>query len=97
VQAFGKVLDVLGGPIIAFCCVGTRSASLWPMSQAQPGTAEEIVATTELTGYGLAALLLRSEERIEPCSGPGLWTKCSNTMTLMAAAKKHQTEMNQAV
>jgi hypothetical protein len=88
-------LDQLDGPI--FFHTGTRASNLWAICQAEPGKAEEVTATAEQAGYDLAALQPGPEARVGPCTGSGLWTKCSNTMTLMAAAKKHQTEMNQAV
>lgn len=55
VVAFGTALDELPRPVLAFCRTGTRSATLWALSQAAKGTAVDVIATAQTAGYDLSA------------------------------------------
>lgn len=56
VAQFAKALANMPGPKLAFCRTGTRSASLWALSQAGTRAAGEILAAAEDAGYDLSAL-----------------------------------------
>ncbi|MEH6471803.1 MAG: TIGR01244 family sulfur transferase [Halopseudomonas sp.] len=56
---FKAVLDDVMGPVLAFCRTGSRSTTLWALSQAQGLSAEAIVAATEAAGYNLTSLIPR--------------------------------------
>ncbi len=45
------------GPVLCYCRSGTRSATLWALSQAGRIEAEEIVAAASAAGYDLSHLL----------------------------------------
>ena len=56
VRAFGDVLEAAKGPVLAFCRTGTRSASLWALSQAGKQPSDAILAATAKAGYDLGTL-----------------------------------------
>ena len=53
---FGHLLANANGPVLAFCRTGTRSASLWALSQAGRLPTKELLETTAEAGYDLSAL-----------------------------------------
>ncbi len=63
ISAFAAALEAAHGPVLAFCRTGTRSASLWALSQAGKLPTEAILAATAQAGYDLAALAPRLAER----------------------------------
>ena len=56
VRAFGDALEAVKGPVLAFCRTGTRSASLWALSQAGKQPSDAILAATAKAGYDLGTL-----------------------------------------
>ncbi len=56
---FGKALDELPKPMVAYCRSGMRSSALWALSQAGQLPAKEIVDTAAGAGYDLKPLLPR--------------------------------------
>lgn len=58
-RAFGAALQTLPGPVLAYCRSGTRSASLWALSQAKHRQASDILAATNAAGYDLSGLAHR--------------------------------------
>ena len=54
--AFAAALDELPGPVIAFCRTGTRSATLWALSNAGRRSADELIRTAAAAGYDLSSL-----------------------------------------
>ena len=48
--AFGAALRELPGPVVAYCRSGTRSATLWSLSQASSRPMTEILAATRAAG-----------------------------------------------
>lgn len=56
VARFAKALADKPGPKLAFCRTGTRSASLWALSQAGRRSPDEILAAARDAGYDLSAL-----------------------------------------
>lgn len=50
-------LEGSAGPVLAFCRSGTRSTTLWALSQAGKLPAEEIVAAAARAGYDMSHLL----------------------------------------
>lgn len=54
--AFDAALSASSGPVFAYCRSGTRSASIWAMTQAGKRPADDILAATSGAGYDLAAL-----------------------------------------
>ncbi|MEK0085925.1 TIGR01244 family sulfur transferase [Benzoatithermus flavus] len=61
VAAFAKELSELKGPVLAFCRTGTRSTTLWALSEAWHLDPDAILRTAAEAGYDLAALRPRLE------------------------------------
>lgn len=57
--AFGKALDDLPGPTLAYCRTGTRSATLWSLSQANLQPVVDILAATQNAGYDMSGVVRR--------------------------------------
>ncbi|MBI1244369.1 MAG: TIGR01244 family phosphatase [Alphaproteobacteria bacterium] len=58
--AFGRELAALPKPAFAYCRSGTRSATLWSLSQAAAGRAlPEILAATKAAGYDMSGVIRR--------------------------------------
>lgn len=58
VSAFGQALAETTGPVLAYCRTGTRSISLWALSQVGAGAldVEGALAAAARAGYDLGAL-----------------------------------------
>lgn len=50
-------LEGSDGPVLAFCRSGTRSTTLWALSQAGKLSADEIVSQAAHAGYDMSHLL----------------------------------------
>ena len=57
--AFGVALDELPKPVLAYCRSGTRSATLWSLSQAKTRPVSEILSATKGAGYDMAGVVRR--------------------------------------
>lgn len=57
--AFGRIMAELPKPVLAFCRTGTRSASLWALSQAAGRPLPEILERTGTAGYDMAGIVRR--------------------------------------
>jgi sulfide:quinone oxidoreductase len=55
-DTFGQALMELPGPVLAYCRTGTRSATLWSLSQAKSRPVPEILAATKAAGYDMAGV-----------------------------------------
>lgn len=49
-------LEASAGPVLAFCRTGTRSTTLWALSQAGKMDAEEIISAAAGAGYDMSHL-----------------------------------------
>lgn len=58
-RQFDALVASVAGPVLAYCRSGTRSATLWALSQADRRPAGDIIATAAAAGYDLAALAPR--------------------------------------
>ena len=58
-EEFGTALLELPGPVFAYCRTGTRSATLWSLSQARTMSAADILAATRSAGYDMAGVVRR--------------------------------------
>ena len=59
-MAFGALLDELPKPVLAYCRTGTRSATLWSLSEGGRGRPlPEILAATKAAGYDMAGVVRR--------------------------------------
>ncbi|WFE89948.1 TIGR01244 family sulfur transferase [Roseibium porphyridii] len=56
---FGKLMEELPKPILAYCRTGTRSATLWSLSQAETLPLADILAQTKAAGYDMAGVVRR--------------------------------------
>ncbi len=56
VDDFRKTLSGSDAPVLAFCRSGTRSATLWALSQAGTLSADDIIEQTARAGYDLGPL-----------------------------------------
>ena len=63
VAAFKAAVAEMEGPLLAFCRTGTRSATLWALSQPAQHGASDILRAAAEAGYDLAALRPRLEAR----------------------------------
>ena len=58
--AFGKLMDTLPKPIFAYCRTGTRSTTLWSLSEGARGRSlPDILAITKAAGYDMAGVVRR--------------------------------------
>lgn len=57
--AFDNGLSDLPGPVLAFCRTGTRSATLWSLSQAKRRSLVDILAATKAAGYDMSGVVRR--------------------------------------
>lgn len=62
VRAFADALTELEGPVFAFCRTGTRSTSLWALTQAARGTPNGALRAAAEAGYDLRALWPRLDQ-----------------------------------
>jgi sulfide:quinone oxidoreductase len=61
--AFGTLLDSLPKPILAYCRTGTRSATLWSLSEGGRGRPlPEIITATKAAGYDMAGVVSRKKQ-----------------------------------
>jgi len=58
-EAFGTAMRELPGPVFAYCRTGTRSATLWSLSQSKALTPPQILAATKAAGYDMAGVVRR--------------------------------------
>ncbi|MAJ64854.1 MAG: TIGR01244 family phosphatase [Alphaproteobacteria bacterium] len=58
-EDFGKALDELPAPTLAYCRSGTRSATLWSLSQARKLPIAHILAVTKGAGYDMNGVARR--------------------------------------
>ncbi|MFX0540751.1 TIGR01244 family sulfur transferase [Roseovarius sp. S4756] len=58
-QIFGSALETLPGPVLAYCRSGTRSATLWSLSQAKGHPVADILAATQKAGYDMSGVVRR--------------------------------------
>ena len=63
IARFAEAVSTKPGPALAFCRTGTRSTTLWALSEAGKRPAEEIIAQAKAAGYDLSALKPRLEEK----------------------------------
>ncbi|GAB4141174.1 MAG: bifunctional protein tyrosine phosphatase family protein/NAD(P)/FAD-dependent oxidoreductase [Sphingomonadales bacterium] len=66
VAAFAAALNEMEGPVLAFCRTGTRSATLWALTQAGKHDADAILRTAKDAGYDLSGL----RPRLGPADKP---------------------------
>lgn len=65
--AFGKLLDTLPKPIFAYCRTGTRSTTLWSLSEGARGRPlPDILATTKTAGYDMTGVVRRMADGANP-------------------------------
>ena len=64
VADFGRAIGEAEGPVLAFCRSGTRSATLWALSQAGKRPADEIIAQAADAGYDLAPMRQFLEQKV---------------------------------
>jgi sulfide:quinone oxidoreductase len=58
-EAFAQAMDELPKPALAYCRTGTRSATLWSLSQAKRMSVADILAATKAAGYDMAGVVRR--------------------------------------
>lgn len=62
ISDFRDLLQEAAQPILAYCRTGTRSATLWALSQAGDVPTDEIITAAGHAGYDLSHLSLRLKE-----------------------------------
>jgi sulfide:quinone oxidoreductase len=72
IATFRDALEALPGPVLAYCASGTRSASLWALSQAGRMAPEAIFDAAEKAGYDLVGLRSRISFTPHNDNHPGL-------------------------
>lgn len=63
VADFAQLLAEVKGPVLAFCRTGTRSTSVWALSEAHHLDTAAILAAAKTAGYDLTNLVPRLQER----------------------------------
>ena len=58
VAAFASLLEAAEGPVLAFCRTGTRSITLWALSEARHLSPDAVLAAALGQGYDLEGLSL---------------------------------------
>ncbi|QEE36038.1 TIGR01244 family phosphatase [Octadecabacter sp. SW4] len=58
-DAFAATMDELPKPVLAYCRTGTRSATLWSLTQAKTLSVADILAATKSAGYDMAGVVRR--------------------------------------
>ncbi|WP_438345764.1 TIGR01244 family sulfur transferase [Methylorubrum populi] len=67
VDAFAEALATLPRPVLAYCRTGTRSATLWALSEGKAGGAKtEIAAAATAAGYDVSGALRRIDANGSP-------------------------------
>jgi sulfide:quinone oxidoreductase len=69
VETFDKALNELPAPALAYCRTGTRSATLWALSQAGHLSTDAILKTASGAGYDLSGLRARLDARDKASEG----------------------------
>ena len=64
VALMAHALSRLDGPVLAYCRTGTRSTTLWALSEVGAQPADVLIATAAGAGYDLSALRPRLETRM---------------------------------
>lgn len=64
VALMAHALSTFEGPVLAYCRTGTRSTTLWALTQAGAQPADALIATAAEAGYDLSALRPRLETRM---------------------------------
>jgi len=57
--AFGELVDAAPKPVLAYCRSGTRSITLWALSQAERLPPTEILAKAKAAGYDMSSVMQR--------------------------------------
>ena len=63
IAEFGHILDSASSPMLAYCRTGTRSTTLWALSEAGKRSTAAILNAAKKAGYDLSKLRTRLEER----------------------------------
>ena len=63
VSAFSALLGQIRGPLLAFCRTGTRSTSLWALSEAHHLDPQVLLSTAGAQGYDISGLAARLQQR----------------------------------
>ncbi|PJI92077.1 sulfide:quinone oxidoreductase [Yoonia maricola] len=56
---FANLMRELPGPVLAYCRTGTRSATLWSLTQAETRATADILSATKAAGYDMAGVVRR--------------------------------------
>jgi sulfide:quinone oxidoreductase len=70
VNAFTTLLGEVRGPVLAFCRTGTRSTSLWALSEARHLDPQVILETAQGAGYDLSGLSARLQQQWQQQTRP---------------------------
>lgn len=65
VDDFARLLAELPSPVLAYCRTGTRSATLWSLTQAGKQSVADILGKAKAAGYDLTALEPRISARCQ--------------------------------
>ena len=63
IDGFDAIVSLAETPVLAFCRTGTRSTTLWALTQATEQDNGSILASAEQAGYDLSALAERLDQR----------------------------------
>ena len=66
IAAFQTAMDQVTGPVLAFCRTGTRSTTLWALSEARHMSADALIKAAGEAGYDLTGLRARLDSRLAP-------------------------------
>ncbi len=86
VAAFRDALHELPAPVLAFCRTGTRSVSLWALSQAGHLSTAAILGTAEAAGYDLSGLTSRLDARDAAADAASLRARVHDVLVIGGGA-----------
>lgn len=62
IAEFGRLVKGLDGKVLAYCRTGTRSLSLWTLSNPEQKSRSELLSLAESAGYNMSGLVDRVAE-----------------------------------
>lgn len=62
IAQFSELIGILEGKVLAYCRTGTRSLSLWTLSNPEHKSRAELLSLAESSGYNMSGLIDRVAE-----------------------------------
>ena len=90
IDALAQATAELGGPVLAYCRSGTRSAMLWALSEAHHTSPDSLIAAAGEAGYDLSGLRpLLERRRAKPATPPESRVELKSEPKADASPERH--------